>query len=127
MSKKSFECILYIILFLDFLLRSFRFNNKRPLKNLMIMGDKGCDINSPGIGDIAYVKDLQTEKIVTTSFRCSKFGVGHHLQSGTGWVGTTSFYLFNHARLEQKLVIQMSVSLIFIFSDNKYKNYNNQD
>ena len=91
------------------------------------MGDKGCDINSPGIGDIAYVKNLQTEKIVTTYFRCSKFGVGHHLQSGIGWVGTTSFYLFNHVRLEQKLVIQMSVSLIFIFSDNKYKNYNNQD
>lgn len=37
------------------------------------MGEKGCDANSPGIGDVAYVKDLMTEKIVSTNFRCSKF------------------------------------------------------
>ena len=35
----------------------------------------GCDQRSAGIGDIAYVKDLLTEKIVTTKLRCSKFGL----------------------------------------------------
>ena len=53
------------------------------------MGEKGCDITSPGIGDIAYVKDLQTKKIVTTSFRCSKFGIGYHPLSRFGWVSAT--------------------------------------
>jgi hypothetical protein len=45
----------------------------RKLGNLMIT-DRGCDARTPGIGDIAYVKDLMTEKIVTTTFACSVFG-----------------------------------------------------
>jgi hypothetical protein len=35
----------------------------------------GCGYRSPGIGDIAYVKDLLVEKVVSTTFQCSVFGV----------------------------------------------------
>ncbi|CAB4035578.1 Hypothetical predicted protein, partial [Paramuricea clavata] len=63
---------------------SFRLQSKRPLKNLM-MTTAGCDQRSAGIGNIAYVKDLQTEKIVTTKLRCSKFGFAHHHLLKFGW------------------------------------------
>ncbi|CAB4020784.1 Hypothetical predicted protein, partial [Paramuricea clavata] len=56
---------------------SYRLQSKRPLKNLM-MNTAGCDQRSAGIGDIAYVKDLLTESIVTTKLRCSKFGFAYH-------------------------------------------------
>lgn len=68
-------------------LRSFRLRSVRPLKNLMIMNQGGCGPTSPGIGDIAFVKDLRTENIVTTNFRCSKFGGYHHPLTSFGWVG----------------------------------------
>ena len=48
--------------------------------------DHGCAQATPGIGNIAYVKDLQNEKIVTTSFRCSVFGGYHDSATGFGWV-----------------------------------------
>ena len=48
--------------------------------------DRGCSPESPGIGDIEYVKDLLTGEVATTTFRCSKFGVGHHPNSKIGWV-----------------------------------------
>ena len=52
--------------------------------------DRGCDSNSPGIGDIAFVKDLRTDMIVTTTFRCSVFGLA---QSGNlGWVSYNNIY-----------------------------------
>ena len=81
-----------------FIFRSFRLKSQRPLKKLMI-DDQGCDMFQPGIGNIAYVKDLQTEKIVTTGFRCSVFaGFSHHL-TGLGWVGiiyiNTIFITYN--------------------------------
>ncbi|XP_028416631.1 uncharacterized protein LOC114540704 [Dendronephthya gigantea] len=69
---------------------SYRLNSKRPLKNLMLMAEKGCDANSPGIGDIAHVKDLMTEKIVTTNFRCAKFGVPYHAATKFGWASMNS-------------------------------------
>ena len=56
----------------------------------MIMGENGCGLGAPGIGDIAYVKDLQTEEIVSTTFRCSQFGVGLHQQAMIGWVRPSS-------------------------------------
>jgi hypothetical protein len=56
----------------------------------MLHGEKGCDGNSPGIGDIAYVKDLRAKKIVTTNFRCSKFGVAYHRKTKYGWVSIRS-------------------------------------
>ena len=48
--------------------------------------DRGCSDQMPGIGDIAYVKDLITEKITTRSFKCSVFGpnIGSHFK--VGWV-----------------------------------------
>ena len=52
----------------------------------MILGKGGCDNNSPGIGDVAFVKDLMTETVATHSFRCSKFGVAHSPESVIGWV-----------------------------------------
>ena len=70
-------------------------NTKRPLKNLMIKGEKGCDQNSPGIGDIEYVKDIRTEKIVTSSFRCSKFGIAH-VGANIGWVGIYTVIIFQN-------------------------------
>ncbi len=67
--------------------RLFRLKSKRRLKNLM-MTTAGCDQRSAGIGNIAYVKDLQTEKIVSTKLRCSKFGFAHHQLLKFGWVCT---------------------------------------
>ncbi|XP_028413272.1 uncharacterized protein LOC114536121 [Dendronephthya gigantea] len=66
---------------------SYRLRNTRPLKNIMIVNQGGCGATSPGIGDIAYVKDLRTEKIVTTKFRCSQFGLHQHFFLKIGWVG----------------------------------------
>ena len=51
-----------------------------------MMNTAGCNQRSAGIGDIAYVKDLLTEKIVTTKLRCSKFGHAHHRLARFGWV-----------------------------------------
>ena len=62
----------------------------------MIKGEKGCDQNSPGIGDIEYVKDIKTEKIVTSSFRCSKFGIAHHVGTNIGWVGIYTVIILHH-------------------------------
>ena len=71
-------------------LRSFRFNSERPLKNLMIE-DQGCTAYKPGIGNIAYVKDLETGTIATTGFRCSVFGGYQFHYPGFGWVCTNLF------------------------------------
>ena len=70
---------------LNVLLRAYRLRNPRKLKNLMRI-NKGCTPNSPGIGDIEYVKNLVTGEMVTTTFRCSKFGIGHHQSTNIGWV-----------------------------------------
>ena len=52
----------------------------------MILNQGGCGPTSPGIGDIAYVKDLQKDDIVTTKFRCSRFGGYYHPSTKFGWV-----------------------------------------
>ena len=72
----------------------------------------GCDQRSAGIGNIAYVKDLQTEKIVTTKLRCSKFGFAHHIVLKFGWVSIYPTFdddampalglLFSHSKRRQK-------------------------
>jgi hypothetical protein len=54
--------------------------------------DHGCDALKPGIGDIAYVKDLMTEKVVTTIFECSVFGKAKDSSIyKSGWV-----CIYNH-------------------------------
>ncbi|XP_046839650.1 uncharacterized protein LOC124433845 isoform X4 [Xenia sp. Carnegie-2017] len=63
----------------------YRFQNPRKLKNLMIYNKGGCTKTSPGIGDVKFVKDLMTENIVTTSFRCSKFGLAYNKRAQFGW------------------------------------------
>ena len=73
--------------------RSFRLQSTRPLKELLMTTD-GCDRRSAGIGNIAYIKDLQTERIVTTTMRCSKFGYAHHSSSPFGWVRIFHFSKF---------------------------------
>ena len=60
-------------------------NGTRKLENLMIT-DQGCDTLSPGIGGIAYVKDLIANKIVTTSSKCSVFGQNTAAKEKIGWV-----------------------------------------
>ncbi len=80
MSDRSF------LKFFSFSCRSFRLQNKRPLKNLLMLNKGGCGRLTPGIGDISYVKDLQTEEIVTTKFRCSQFTSYHSKSNGFGWV-----------------------------------------
>jgi hypothetical protein len=45
-----------------------------------MLNEGGCGRLWPGIGNISYVKDLQTEEIVTTKFRCSQFS-SHHSKS----------------------------------------------
>ena len=69
----------------SFVCRSFRLQSERPLKELMI-DDHGCSQDQPGIGNIAYVKDIQTETIVSTQYRCSIFGKYQHPLTGFGWV-----------------------------------------
>ena len=75
--------------------RSFRLQSQRPLKKLMV-DDQGCDKYKPGIGNIAYVKDIQTEKIVTTGYRCTIFGRFYHPSTGLGWVSINSLQKFAH-------------------------------
>ena len=56
------------------------------------MSDKeGCSHRYPGIGNIAYVKDLMTRKIATRNFMCSRFGAD--ISTGLGWVGSYHFLL----------------------------------
>ena len=71
--------------------RSFRLQKERALKNLLMINEGGCGRLWPGIGDISYVKDLQTEEIVTTKFRCSHFTSHHSKFDGFGWVGFSLF------------------------------------
>ena len=44
----------------------------------------GCSHQYPGIGEVAYVKDLMTGDIATRNFRCSRFGGA--MSPGLGWV-----------------------------------------
>lgn len=71
-------------------LRSYRLKSKRPLKQLMQKSDD-CGWSSAGISDVAYVKDLQTDTIVSHNFSCSKFGYGHFPATGFGWVCASIF------------------------------------
>ena len=59
--------------------------SERPLKELM-MDKQGCAPNEPGIGNIAFVKDIQSDTIVSTEYRCSVFGKFQHPLTGFGWV-----------------------------------------
>ena len=64
--------------------RYYRFNSPRILSKLLMSDEGGCDKEYPGIGNIAYVKDLISRKITTTNFKCSRFGA--YIMPGVGWV-----------------------------------------
>ena len=89
-TKLSKELMKLCFKSLQYLHRSYRLQKTRPLKNLLVVNEKGCG-RSPGIGDIAYVKDLLTEEIVSTTFRCSHFGRYHPKSSRYGWVRFRDF------------------------------------
>jgi hypothetical protein len=60
-----------------------------------MLNEGGCGRLWPGIGDISYVKDLQTKEIVTTTFRCSQFSSYHSKSAGFGWVSFSSDKIFH--------------------------------
>ena len=71
-------------LFIHFQNRFYRLNSKRELGNLFVIGNGFCAKLHSGIGNISYVKDVQTGSVVTTTFTCSKFGL--HISDALGWV-----------------------------------------
>lgn len=76
-----------------YICRSFRLANKRRFGELLLRGRGGCTEHNPGIGDIEFVKDLQSGKIVNDNFRCSLFG--GHVSPLIGWVGLMHFVICN--------------------------------
>ena len=60
-------------------------NPQRELGNLFSVDD-GCPYVQGGIGNISFVKDLLTDTVVNTNFKCSKFGP--HIHDMLGWVIT---------------------------------------
>ncbi|XP_028411771.1 uncharacterized protein LOC114534515 [Dendronephthya gigantea] len=61
----------------------YRFKSPRLLSKLLMSNKGGCSHRYPGIGDIAYVKELMTGKIATRKFKCSRFGAD--ISTGLGW------------------------------------------
>ena len=69
---------------LIFFIRLYRFKTSRHLAELLMGNQGGCSNHYPGVGDIEYVKDLLTERIVSHNFQCSRFGPSY--TSSLGWV-----------------------------------------
>ncbi|XP_028392188.1 uncharacterized protein LOC114516806 [Dendronephthya gigantea] len=62
---------------------SYKLKTHRAFGDLFDVGKGGCtDIHS-GIGSVSYVKDLLSGEVVTTNFKCSKFGP--HVENSLGW------------------------------------------
>ncbi|CAB4030191.1 Hypothetical predicted protein, partial [Paramuricea clavata] len=61
----------------------YRFKSPRILSKLLMSDEGGCSHRYPGVGNIAYVKDLMTRKMATTTFNCSRFGAS--IAPGLGW------------------------------------------
>ena len=64
--------------------RYYRFQSPRKLSSLLLRNKGQCSHNHPGIGNVAFVKDLMRNKVVTNNFKCSRFGA--HFFKGLGWV-----------------------------------------
>jgi hypothetical protein len=92
----------------------------------MIINKGGCGRTSPGIGDIKFVKDLMTDNIVTTKFRCSKFGMAHNAKTQFGWVCIYSLLFrnfpgstWNHCGITKtykKCIYHASSRVLYIFA-----------
>ncbi|XP_028411772.1 uncharacterized protein LOC114534516 [Dendronephthya gigantea] len=61
----------------------YRFKSPRILSELLMSNKGGCSHQYPGIGDVAFVKDLMTGEIATRNFKCSRFGGA--IAPGLGW------------------------------------------
>ncbi|XP_028411770.1 uncharacterized protein LOC114534514 [Dendronephthya gigantea] len=61
----------------------YRFKSPRKLSKLLMSNKGGCSHRYPGIGKVAFVKDLVTGKIQTKNFKCSRFGAS--IAPGLGW------------------------------------------
>ncbi|XP_028411790.1 uncharacterized protein LOC114534527 [Dendronephthya gigantea] len=61
----------------------YRFKSPRILSELLMSNKGGCSHRYPGIGDVAFVKDLMTGEIATRNFKCSRFGSA--IAPGLGW------------------------------------------
>ncbi|CAB4033051.1 Hypothetical predicted protein, partial [Paramuricea clavata] len=61
----------------------YRFQSPRKLSSLLLRNQGQCSHNHPGIGNVAFVKDLMRNKVVTKNFKCSRFGA--HFFKGLGW------------------------------------------
>ncbi|XP_028393393.1 uncharacterized protein LOC114517773 isoform X1 [Dendronephthya gigantea] len=62
----------------------YRLNKKRQLGDIFSNDiSTGCSPSTPGIGDIKYVKNVQSGSITTTNFKCSIFGP--HTHNSLGW------------------------------------------
>ena len=75
---------MYDVIFIPSLDKFYRLNSKRELGNLFGIGNGFCAKLHSGIGNISYVKDVLTDSVVTTTFKCSKFGL--HISDALGWV-----------------------------------------
>ena len=75
------------------------------------MSDEGgCGHQYPGIGDIAFVKDLMSKKITTRSFDCSRFGAS--IAPGLGWVCILIFvylHLYQYIKVKEECSNAMSL------------------
>ncbi|XP_046857622.1 uncharacterized protein LOC124451035 [Xenia sp. Carnegie-2017] len=61
----------------------YHFHSPRKLTELLLRDSGGCSRLFPGVGNIQYVKDLRSNKIITTNFNCSRFG--SHFHKNFGW------------------------------------------
>ncbi|XP_028392384.1 uncharacterized protein LOC114516957 isoform X2 [Dendronephthya gigantea] len=62
----------------------YHFTNPRPFTKLFVSeSGSGCRNHFPGIGHVAFVKDLLVGKVVTRNFQCSRFGPAY--PAGLGW------------------------------------------
>ena len=77
-----------------------------------MVDDQGCSPDEPGIGNIAYVKDIQTEAIVSTGYRCSVFGKYQHPLTGFGWVSVNQLYILKLTAVRNKQTKSLKASFI---------------
>ena len=69
----------------------------------------GCGHQYPGIGNIAFVKNLMSRKIATRNFNCSRFGAS--IAPGLGWVCILKiFQIFIEVTQREK---QLKIAIVF--------------
>ena len=79
--------------------------------------DGGCGHRYPGIGDIAYVKDLMSRKITTRNFNCSRFGGS--IAPGLGWVGVLNLISIRSTKVNQ-MEKAFRINIIYEYFGNHF-------